>query len=125
MFRDTTAFSSLSVHNLDIAKDFYCDLLGLELVGTNMGLHLQLGGGGTLFVYERSDHKPAEYTVLNFEVDNIDHAVSELKKQGVKFLHYKDINPSTDIVRGKLADRGPDIAWFADPAGNIISVLES
>ncbi len=125
MFRNTTAFSGLSVDNLDVAKDFYCDILGLELLSDHMGLHLQLGGGGTLFIYERTNHTPAEYTVLNFEVENIDHAVSELKKQGVTFTHYKEINPSTDIVRGKLANRGPDIAWFTDPAGNIISVLES
>lgn len=124
MLRDTPAFTGIAVSDLDVAKDFYCHVLGLELLDVNMGLHIRLGSGGQLFLYEKPDHKPADYTVLNFLVDNIDHAVSQLKQQGITFLHYKDINPSTDIVRGKMANQGPDIAWFADPSGNVIAVLE-
>lgn len=125
MLRDIPAFSGIAVDDLDVAKDFYCSVLGLELLSETMGLRLRLGGGGELFLYEKPGHRPAEYTVLNFVVPNIDHAVSELKQRGVQFTHYKDLNPSTDILRGKLAGRGPDIAWFTDPAGNILAVLES
>ena len=90
-----------------------------------MGLTLHLPGGSTVFVYPKKDHVPATYTMLNFVVGDIDGAVDDLARKGVKFEHY-DSGAKTDakgIVRGIAAKQGPDIAWFKDPAGNFISVL--
>jgi catechol 2,3-dioxygenase-like lactoylglutathione lyase family enzyme len=127
MIKAQAAFSGFSVNDLQKAKVFYTETLGLELKNETMGLDLLLPGGGSAFVYQKDDHKPATYTMLNFVVENIDEAVDELKGQGVKFEHYDDTNVKTDdkgIARGKAVNKGPDIAWFKDPAENIISVLQ-
>jgi len=122
------AFSGFSVDDQAKAKEFYTKTLGLKLVDETMGLGFDLPGGGKLFVYSKDDHQPATYTVLNFIVDNIDEAVDELKSKGVVFESY-DMGggAKTDdkgVMRGIAAKQGPDIAWFKDPAGNILSVLQ-
>jgi catechol 2,3-dioxygenase-like lactoylglutathione lyase family enzyme len=127
MFKPVAAFSGFSVDSQEKAKEFYTKILGLELQDEKMGLQLKLPGGGSLFLYEKSDHKPASYTALNFVVANIDEAVDELTKAGVEFEHYDNMPAKPDekgIMRGLSAGQGPDIAWFKDPAGNIISVLQ-
>lgn len=125
MFVIRSAFSGFSVNNLVKAKEFYTKTLGLEVQEDAMGLRLQLPTGGTVFVYQKENHRPATYTVLNLVVDSIDAVVDELTSMGVKFERYESM-PADDkgIVRGKKANMGPDIAWFQDPAGNIFSVLE-
>jgi hypothetical protein len=89
------------------------------------GLKLNLPGGAAVFIYPKDDHQPATFTILNFEVDNIDDAVDQLKARGVQFERYAGI-PSDEkgIARGLSQNRGPDIAWFKDPAGNVLSVLK-
>jgi catechol 2,3-dioxygenase-like lactoylglutathione lyase family enzyme len=126
MFKAKAAFSGFSVDDLAKAKEFYSATLGLKVDDQGVGLSLHLPGGGRVFVYPKPDHQPATFTILNFEVDNIDETVDELTCRGVQFQHYKD-GPKTDekgILRGREKKMGPDIAWFKDPAGNILSVLE-
>ncbi|MDQ6918778.1 MAG: VOC family protein [Candidatus Dormibacteraeota bacterium] len=125
MFKARAAFSGFSVDDLSRAKDFYTGKLGLEVEDETMGLVLGLPGGGRVFVYSKPDHVPATFTILNFAVDDIDAAVAELTDQGVRFERYEGANADDKgIVRGKAANQGPDIAWFKDPAGNILSVLQ-
>ncbi|MEI9913423.1 MAG: VOC family protein [Candidatus Saccharibacteria bacterium] len=127
MLKAQAAFSGLTVDNLEKAKQFYTQVLGLEVENEKMGLQLKLAGGGSLYIYSKDDHKPADYTVLNFVVDSIDEAVDELTKQGVNFEHYDNMPGKQDdkgIMRGLSINMGPDIAWFKDPAGNILSVLQ-
>ncbi len=124
MFKDSQAFSGFSVDNLVAAKEFYSQTLGLEVEDGPMGLMLRITGGGTIFVYPKDDHIPATFTILNFPVDDIDQAVAELSRQGITFEHYDDMTDDHGIARGLAANRGPDIAWFKDPAGNILSVLQ-
>jgi catechol 2,3-dioxygenase-like lactoylglutathione lyase family enzyme len=126
MFKPQAAFSGFSVNDQAKAKEFYSGILGLKVDDGPMGLTLHLPGGATVFVYPKKDHVPATYTMLNFVVGDIDGAVDELTRKGVKFEHY-DNGAKTDakgIVRGIAAKKGPDIAWFKDPAGNFISVLK-
>ena len=126
MFKDTKAFSSFSVDDLQKARQFYGQTLGLELSQTAEGLALRIAGGGQVFIYPKPNHTPASFTVLNFPVDAIEQAVDELTKRGVRFEHY-DGDIKTDgkgIHRSTRAGAGPHIAWFKDPAGNILSVLE-
>ena len=121
------AFSGFSVTDIDKARQFYTQVLGLTLEDETMGLRLKLPGGGTLFIYAKEDHQPASFTVLNFVVDDIDATVDELMKQGVSFEHYDNMPGKQDnkeILRGRSVNQGPDIAWFKDPAGNILSVLQ-
>lgn len=130
MFKNTKAFSSFSVNDVDTAKTFYQDKLGLEVKVIPMGenyslLELHIAGGGKIMVYPKPDHTPASFTVLNFPVNDVEKAVDELTSRGVKFEHYDMEDLKTDekgIVRSD--GMGPDIAWFTDPAGNIISVLQ-
>lgn len=127
MLKARAAFSGLSVKNLQEAKRFYTETLGLTLSDEAMGLQLQLPGGGTLFIYQKDDHQPAVFTVLNFVVDNIDETVDALKGMGVNLERYDNLPAAQDakgILRGLAAHQGPDIAWFKDPAGNILSVLQ-
>ena len=123
MFKDTNAFSGFSVDDLDRAKEFYGKTLGLTVTENPAGLELHLGGGGSVFVYPKGDqHAPASFTILNFPVEDIDHAVDELAAAGVSFERYEGMEQDDrGIVRG---GGGPNIAWFKDPAGNILSVLE-
>jgi len=124
MLHDAHAFSGFSVNNLDTAQKFYSDVLGVDAKLDEMGLHLTLGGGTEVFVYAKDDHVPASFTILNFVVDDIDASVAGLIEKGVSFEKYEGM-PQDDngIARGKAANMGPDIAWFKDPAGNILSVL--
>lgn len=127
MFRAKAAFSGFSVNDLAKAKDFYSKTLGLKVDDDGVGMRLHLPAGGTVFAYPKGDHQPATFTILNFEVDNIDEAVDELATRGVQFEHY-EAGPKTDekgILRGRQQNRGPDIAWFKDPAGNFLSVIEN
>jgi catechol 2,3-dioxygenase-like lactoylglutathione lyase family enzyme len=120
-----TAFSGVSVDNLNEAKKFYTQVLGLELVSEEMGLRLRLPGGGTLFIYPKDDHEAAAYTFLNFVVDDVDAAVAELTERGIIFERYDNMPQDTNgIMRGIELDMGPNIAWFKDPAGNILAVLQ-
>ena len=127
MFTPIAAFSGFSVNDLAKAKQFYTGTLGLELADERMGLQLKLPGGGQIFVYEKGDHQPATYTMLNFVTDDIDEAVDQLSAAGVSFEHYDNMPMHQDekgIARGLSAGQGPDIAWFKDPAGNILAVLQ-
>jgi catechol 2,3-dioxygenase-like lactoylglutathione lyase family enzyme len=124
MFKDTKAFSGFSVDDLAAAKEFYGQKLGLEIQDGPMGMGLQIAGGSHIFVYPKDDHKPAAYTILNFPVDDIDKAVEELTSAGVTLEHYEGMTDEKGIARGIANHRGPDIAWFKDPAGNTLSVLQ-
>ncbi len=122
------AYSSYSVNDLHQAKEFYVDTLGLALTDESMGLQLELPGGGELFLYEKTDHVPAIFTVLNFVVENIDETIDHLVTHGITFERYDTLPAEQDekgVLRGKEALQGPDIAWFEDPFGNIISVIEN
>lgn len=127
MLTTTFAFSGFAVPDIDAARTFYSDVLGLTVGEEMMGqLSLGLPGGGWVLVYPKPDHEPATYTVLNLEVDDIDRAVDELEAAGVALLRYEGFEQDDRaIARGIAADEGPDIAWFTDPAGNIISVLQN
>ena len=125
MIKTKGAFSGFSVDDLAKAKEFYADTLGLKVDPDGVGVRLHLPGGGTVFAYPKKDHQLATFTILNLVVDNIDEAVDDLTNRGVRFERYED-GPKTDakgILRGKAENRGPDIAWFKDPAGNFLSVL--
>lgn len=126
MFKDSHAFSSFSVNDLGKAKEFYGSTLGLG-VSNDMGLEIKIAGGGNVFIYPKENHEPASFTVLNFPVDNIDDAVLKLKEKGIRFESYGgDIKTDeNNIFRGGEHNMGPNIAWFKDPAGNILSVVES
>jgi len=123
MFKDTKAFSGFSVNDLPKAKEFYGQTQGLEASETPEGLQLKIAGGGVVFIYPKPNHTPATFTVLNFPVDDIEASVDELAKRGVRLESYEgDIQTDEKgIHRGK---EGPLIAWFKDPAGNILSVLQ-
>lgn len=123
MLEDSKAFSGFSVDDLDAAAKFYSETLGVKVKKQEMGLELQLGTGASVFIYEKADHSPASFTILNFPVDDIDAAVAQLKSKGVEFIQYKDLTDENNIARGIAAKMGPDIAWFKDPAGNYLSVL--
>ena len=126
MFTPKSAFSGFSVNDLNKAREFYAQTLGLSVDQESERLLIHLPGGGTVFAYPKNDHQPATFTILNFRVDDIDQAVDELTQRGVQFEHYAQI-PHIDakgIMRGRAHKMGPDIAWFADPAGNILAVLQ-
>ncbi len=123
MFKDTKAFSGFSVNDLAAAKKFYGQTLGLDVEEDSMGLTLKIAGGNDIFIYPKDDHSPATYTILNFPVDNIDQAVDELASKGITFEHYDNMTDEKGVARGIASNQGPDIAWFKDPAGNILSVL--
>jgi catechol 2,3-dioxygenase-like lactoylglutathione lyase family enzyme len=121
MLGDSAAFSGFAVDDVDAARAFYTDVLGLEVETANGMLTLHLGGGTNVLVYPKPGHTPAEFTVLNFPVPDIEQAVDELTARGVTFQKYE--NPPTD-ERGIMRAGGPLIAWFTDPAGNVFSVLQ-
>ena len=125
MFQPKTAFSGFSVNDLAKAKEFYTRTLGLTVVEEGVGLRLHLPGGGTAFAYPKDDHQPATFTLLDFVVDDIDEAVDELKSRGVNFDRYEGMpQDEKGIMRGIAQNMGPDIAWFKDPAGNTLAVLQ-
>lgn len=124
MFKDSKAFSSFSVNDLQKAKEFYQQMLGLE-VGElpDMGvMELRMKDSNPILVYPKPDHMPASFTVLNFPVENIEETVDKLTKQGIRFLQYEGTIKTDD--KGICRSEGHSIAWFEDPAGNILSVLQ-
>jgi catechol 2,3-dioxygenase-like lactoylglutathione lyase family enzyme len=122
MFRESRAFAGFSSNDLAKSRDFYSKTLGLEVTEEMGNLTLHLGGGSTVIVYPKPNHQPATFTVLNFPVADIEKAVDSLAKAGVKLERYEGFNQDE---RGIMRDpEGPPIAWFKDPAGNILSVLE-
>lgn len=122
MLKDSRAFSGFSANDIVAEKAFYGDTLGIEVAEENGLLNLSLVGGTHVMIYPKENHEPATYTVLNFPVDDIDAAVDRLTKAGVEFERYDGIEQDErGIARD---DYGPPIAWFKDPAGNILSVLE-
>ena len=122
MFRETKAFSGFAVDDLQKAQAFYGGTLGLTTSDENELLTLKLAGGRDTFVYPKPDFLPATYTILNFPVDDIDAAVDELGRRGVTFERYDGFEQDEKGI--SRMDEGPPIAWFKDPAGNILAVLE-
>jgi len=122
MFENSKAFSGFAVDDLEAAKKFYGETLGLKVSEQNGLLTLHLAGDRDTLAYPKPGHVPAEYTILNFPVDDIDAAVDELTSRGVTFELYEDFGQDD---RGVMRGNGPDIAWFKDPAGNILSVLKA
>ena len=123
IFKNTKAFSSFSVNDLEEAKKFYGQTLGLEISESEEGIKLHIKGGNDVFIYPKPDHAPATFTVLNFVVDDVDRTADELSKLGIRFQIYNKGQLKTDdkgIFQGK-----PKIAWFKDPAGNFLSILEN
>lgn len=124
MFKNTKAFSGFSVNDLQKAKEFYGKTLGIEVKDNPMGLiELQIAGSNNILIYPKPNHEPATYTILNFPVDDIDKAVDELTAKGVVFEQYSELK--TDEKGISRNPNGPKIAWFKDPAGNILSVLQT
>lgn len=127
-FQTTHAFSGFSVNDIDAARSFYGDTLGMDVTVNAMGfLDISLSDGGSILVYAKPNHTPASFTILNFPVSDVDAAVDELNARGVVTKIYDDSEFDTDekgILRGG-PDRGPDIAWFKDPAGNVLAVLSA
>jgi catechol 2,3-dioxygenase-like lactoylglutathione lyase family enzyme len=121
MLQTKSAFSSFSVNNLQKAKQFYADTLGLKVKESEMGLEIH-PGDTDVFIYPKPNHTPASFTVLSFLVDDIDKAVDELNGKGVRFEQYEGEIKTNE--KGIHRNGGPSIAWFKDPAGNILSVLE-
>ncbi|MGH9278799.1 MAG: VOC family protein [Acidimicrobiales bacterium] len=119
MFETTKAFSGFSVDDIPAAKRFYGETLGLRVTEENGMLTLHIAGDRPTLVYPKPDHTPATFTILNFPVDDIDAAVDALGERGIQFERY-------DVVddKGIMRDQGPPIAWFKDPAGNVLSVLQ-
>ena len=120
MFKDTKAFSGFSVGDIEAAKTFYADTLGLDVGEENGMLRLNIAGGNPVLVYPKDNHVPAEYTMLNFPVADVEATVRELTDRGVTFERYNNDQDELGIYRGV----GPLIAWFKDPAGNVIAVVQ-
>ena len=119
MFHDTKAVSGFATDDTEAAKAFYAGTLGIEVTEEHGLLTLHLAGGRDTLIYPKPDFEPATYTILNFEVDDVDKSVDELASRGVQFERYEGFDQDEKgIARGM----GPDIAWFKDPAGNILSV---
>jgi catechol 2,3-dioxygenase-like lactoylglutathione lyase family enzyme len=122
MFKDTKAFSGFAVDDLAKAREFYAQTLGVRVTDENGLLTLQLADGDRpTLIYPKPDFEPATYTILNFPVEDIDEAVDALSERGVDFEIYEDFGQDE---KGISRDAGPPIAWFRDPAGNILSVLQ-
>ena len=119
MFEHTKAFSGFSVDDIPRARQFYGETLGLRLSEANGMLRLHLAGDRDTLVYPKDNHAPATFTILNFPVDDIDAAVDELRTRGVTFEEYDGLDE-----KGIQRAYGPPIAWFRDPAGNILSVIQ-
>jgi predicted enzyme related to lactoylglutathione lyase len=125
MFAAARAMSGFSVNDIAAAKEFYGEVLGLEVNDGDMGtLRLTLPGGAEVLVYPKDNHEPASFTILNFLVDDVDAAVEQLNGKGVRTKIYDDPQLPTD-AKGIMRGNGPDIAWFKDPAGNVLSVLRA
>ena len=126
MLTASHAFSGFSTSDIAATRTFYADTLGLDVTEANGLLTMHLGGGGTVVIYPKDNHVPATYTVLNFAVADIDRAVDSLAAAGIRFERYEGIDQDErGIARPLRPEYGPPIAWFRDPAGNILSVLET
>jgi predicted enzyme related to lactoylglutathione lyase len=124
MFKDAKFFSSFSVNNIHEAKKFYTNILGLEVEDFMEGmLSINIKGGNRIFVYSKDNHTPATFTILNFPVDDIEQAIEALKKHHVHFEHYDHQDYKTD-EKGICRWDSTKMAWFKDPAGNILSLIE-
>ena len=124
MLENSKAFSGFAAGDFGKVKEFYTKTLGLKVTEEHGLLTLHLAGGNNVLIYPKPNHVPATFTVLNFPVDDIDRAVEELSKRGVRFEKYNGPEIKTD-EKGIMRGNGPTIAWFKDPAGNILSVLEA
>ncbi|MGI8457004.1 MAG: VOC family protein [Propionibacteriaceae bacterium] len=120
MLTHSPAFSGFAVDDTDAARTFYADTLGLTVTESHGILRLHLEGGGQVIAYPKPGHVPASFTILNFPVPDVDAAVDELVARGVTMQVYEGMTDEKGVMR----DRGPTIAWFADPAGNILSVID-
>lgn len=123
MLKDSKAFSGFSAGDIPKAKEFYAGTLELNVSESHGLLTLRLAGGNNVLIYPKPDHTPATFTVLNFRVKDVDLAVDELTKRGIRFEKYDLPDLKTD-EKGIMRGNGPTIAWFKDPAGNILSVLD-
>jgi catechol 2,3-dioxygenase-like lactoylglutathione lyase family enzyme len=121
MFQDTKAFSGFAVDDIEAAKRFYGETLGLKVTEENGLLTLHIAGDRPTLIYPRPGHEPAAYTILNFPVDDIDAAVEALMERGVAFEIYEG---APQDEKGVMREYGPPIAWFRDPAGNILSIIQ-
>jgi catechol 2,3-dioxygenase-like lactoylglutathione lyase family enzyme len=121
MFTNTTAFSGFSVDDIETAKEFYGNVLGLDVTEDNGMLDLDIADGGHILVYPKDDHSPATFTILNFPVEDIDAAADELAARGVSLVRYEGFDQDE---KGIMRDQGPPIGWFLDPAGNVLSILQ-
>lgn len=121
MFKDSKAYSGFSVNDIGAARRFYGETLGLDVAEQHGMLTITLGGGANVLAYPKANHEPATFTILNFPVPAVEPAVDALTAKGVAFEHY-DGEYATD-AKGIMRGQGPDIAWFRDPAGNILSVI--
>jgi catechol 2,3-dioxygenase-like lactoylglutathione lyase family enzyme len=121
MFETTKAFSGFSVDDIAKAREFYGETLGLAVEEDNGMLAIHIADGGDVMAYPKEDHTPATFTILNFPVDDIDQAVDDLRERGVSFERYPQFEQDE---KGIMRNEGPPIAWFLDPAGNVLSVLE-
>jgi catechol 2,3-dioxygenase-like lactoylglutathione lyase family enzyme len=124
MLEESKAFSGLAAPDIAKVKEFYSNTLGLKVTEEHGLLTLHITGGNNVLIYPKPNHVPATFTVLNFPVDDVDLAVEELGKRGVRFEKYNGPEIKTD-EKGIMRGNGPTIAWFKDPAGNILSVLEA
>ncbi|MFG1907249.1 VOC family protein [Kribbella sp. NPDC048928] len=120
MLKDSKAFSGFSVDDIPRAKEFYSTTLGLDVGEENGMLRLRTAGGNNVLVYPKPNHVPAEYTVLNFPVGDIEATARELIARGITFEKYNDKHDELGIFHGG----GPLIAWFKDPAGNVLSIIQ-
>ena len=123
VFKNSKVFSGFSVNDLQKAKEFYSKTLSFDVSEMDGFLNLHIGNDAKVLIYPKSNHIPATFTVLNLPVDNIEQAVDELSRRGVRFEIYNEADLKTD-EKGICRDDGPNIAWFKDPTGNILSVLE-
>ena len=121
MFENTKAYSGFSVDDIAKAREFYGETLGLDVKEDNGMLAIHIAEGGAIMAYPKEDHAPATFTILNFPVDDIDQAVDDLRERGVSFERYPQFEQDE---KGIMRNEGPPIAWFLDPAGNVLSVLE-
>ena len=121
MFENTKAYSGFAVNDVPAAKKFYGETLGLKVTEEHGMLGLHIASGAVILAYPKENHTPADFTILNFPVDDIDKAVDELTNRGVRFERYDGFNQDE---QGVFRDEGPYIAWFKDPAGNVLSVLQ-
>lgn len=125
MFKPLQSYSGFSINDLEAAKRFYADTLRMQVTEEGPGLRIQHVGGGSVIAYVKDGHEPASYTIMNFEVENIDEAVKNLGEAGVQLERYDGMpQDELGVMRGLSIGQGPNIAWFKDPSGNILAVLQ-